>query len=63
MIYQIAQTILTYVQPVTVIGFLISGLCCVVLALKTSTMWSIAIINLSLVIVNLFIFYGNKIFK
>lgn len=57
------QTILTFVQPITVIGFFISGICCFILALKNPSMWSLTIINLGLSVVNLFIFYGAKIFK
>ena len=57
------QTILTFVQPVTVLGFLIAGICCLILSLKNPNMWSLTIINLGLALVNTFIFYGAKIFK
>lgn len=54
----IVQNILTYVQPLAVISFLISGICCLILK-----QYSFAIINLGLTIVNFFIFYGSKVFK
>jgi len=57
------QTILTFVQPITVLGFLIAGICSFILALKNPSMWSLTIINLGLALVNTFIFYGSKIFK
>jgi hypothetical protein len=57
------QIILNFVQPITVIGFFISGICCFILSLKNPVMWNYTIINLGLSIVNLFIFYGSKIFK
>jgi hypothetical protein len=57
------QTILTFVQPITVLGFLVSGICSLILALRNPTMWNLTIINLGLALVNTVIFYGNKIFK
>ena len=55
---EFCQKVLFYVQPLTVIAFLISGICCIILK-----QWQFTIINLGLVIVNTFIFYGHKIFK
>lgn len=63
MIQQIANLILTWVQPITVIGFFISGICCFILAIKNPIMWSLTFINLGLALVNVFIFYGSKIFR
>ncbi len=52
------ETILYYCQPLTVIAFLVSGICCLLLQ-----RWNFAIMNLGLSVVNFFLFYGNNIFK
>ena len=52
------KIILTYVQPLTVIVFVISGLCCYFLK-----RWNQGTINFLLGAINLFIFYGEKIFR
>ena len=52
------QTILTWAQPFTIIAFIISGICCLLLR-----QWNTGIINFLLGTINFFIFYGNKIFQ
>lgn len=51
-------TLLTYIQPITVLAFLLSG----ILSLKLG-MYNKGIINILFCIVNFFIFYGGKLFK
>lgn len=53
------QTILTWCQPLTILVFIIAGTCC--LLIKPIQL-NQAIINYLLGTINLFIFYGNKIF-
>jgi len=56
----IAKIILAWVQPLTVILFLISGTCCFLI--KPAQL-NQGVINYLLGAVNFFIFYGSKFFK
>lgn len=58
MLQNITSTILTCVQPIALLAFLVAGICCLILK-----QWSFTIINLGLFVVNTFVFYGSKIFK
>lgn len=55
---QIAQTILTYVQPITVIIFIIAGI--LNLFLKQ---WQFGLMNVTLAWFNFLCFYGHLVFK
>lgn len=52
------QLILFWVQPLTIIVFIISGTCCLLLR-----QWNTGIINFLLGTINFFIFYGGNVFK
>lgn len=54
------QTILFWVQPLTIIVFAISGTCCLLLRPQLLNQ---AIINYLLGTINFFIFYGTKFLK
>lgn len=58
MLQQITQIILTFVQPITVIGFIVAGICCLLLR-----QWNYGIINVLLGTVNFFIFFGGRFLK
>jgi len=52
------QTVLTWVQPITIIAFIVAGTCCLLIRPMQLT---IGIINYLLGAINFFIFYGAKI--
>lgn len=52
------QTILTFVQPITVIAFIIAGTCCLLIRPMQLTS---GILNYLLSAINFLIFYGAKI--
>jgi hypothetical protein len=58
MIANMLNGIIFYVQPVTVIAFLITGICLLMLQ-----QWQYGIMNVILACFNFITFYGSKIFK